>query len=385
METDGGGWMLALNYAHKTGTDPDLAIRSLVKGPPLLGATDAGADESNSSFAGGSWGHLTRSALAAVRVLPRCWLAPSSGGRALPAACAAAAVAAALAAVASSGLISLPHPIRHQPSNACDLPPQADIGAVRFYGRSSEDPTRTLHFKTTSAELVSYLTNYTAPVAADFETRKASLIAAAMPLVGHEANLPGGITELGREANNEMALTYGLFTGAESRSWRVRGPNAANSTAPFWSMDDTATTTRSTLHQVWVRPPGVEDITPAENATMKNFANCAALKAVDASALSGVYVFNINSKDVRVYCDMVTEGGGWMLVLNYVRGGGLTPALHLRDQTTGFPLLRSTRLGTDESWMHGDRSPWGHVETASLALARAAAAALHALRFLAVR
>jgi hypothetical protein len=76
METDGGGWMLVLNYAHKANTDPDLSIRSLVEGPPLLGATDFGADESNSSFAGGSWGHLTRSALAAVRALPRCWPAP---------------------------------------------------------------------------------------------------------------------------------------------------------------------------------------------------------------------------------------------------------------------------------------------------------------------
>jgi len=72
METDGGGWMLALNYAHKAGTDPDLSIRSLVKGPPLLGASDLGSDESNSSFAGGSWGHLTRSALATVRAPARC-------------------------------------------------------------------------------------------------------------------------------------------------------------------------------------------------------------------------------------------------------------------------------------------------------------------------
>ena len=72
METDGGGWMLALNYAHAAGTDPDLSIRSLVKGPPLLGASDLGSDESNSSFAGGSWGHLTRDALATVRAPARC-------------------------------------------------------------------------------------------------------------------------------------------------------------------------------------------------------------------------------------------------------------------------------------------------------------------------
>ena len=265
---------------------------------------------------------------------------------------------------------------------------QANIGTVRFYGRSSEDLTRTIHFKTTSSALISYMTNYTAPAAADFGTRNASLIDAAMPLVGHEANLPGGITDLGREANNEMALTYGLFTGTNSRNWWVRGPNAANPAAPFWSMDNAATTTISTLHQVWVRPSGVPEVTPVENTTTTSYANCKALKDADASAPSGVYYFKIGSNDVRVYCDMANttgDGGGWMLVLNYVRGGGLTPSLKLRTKAEGFPLLRSTRLGTDESWIHGDRSPWGHVETASLAQARAAAAALHALRALAVR
>jgi hypothetical protein len=67
METDGGGWMLALNYAHEAGTDPDLSIRSLVTGPPLLGATDAGADESASVSTGGTWGHLNSTSLSQAR------------------------------------------------------------------------------------------------------------------------------------------------------------------------------------------------------------------------------------------------------------------------------------------------------------------------------
>jgi hypothetical protein len=68
MVTDGGGWMLALNYRHAAGTNPPLSIRSLASGPPLLGAAiELWADESASFFTGGSWGHLTRSALAAVR------------------------------------------------------------------------------------------------------------------------------------------------------------------------------------------------------------------------------------------------------------------------------------------------------------------------------
>jgi hypothetical protein len=67
METDGGGWMLALNYAHAAGANSSLAARSLATGPPLLGATDAGSDESASVSTGGTWGHLNNTALSQAR------------------------------------------------------------------------------------------------------------------------------------------------------------------------------------------------------------------------------------------------------------------------------------------------------------------------------
>ena len=251
---------------------------------------------------------------------------------------------------------------------------------MRFYGRSSRDDTSTIHFKTTSPELVSYLTNYTAytaPAAADFEARNGTLIKSAVPLVGHEANLPGGLLAMGGEANNEMALTYGLFEGAEGRSWRIRDPNVA---VRDWSMDDRSTnTTHSTLHQVWVRPL-VADVALAERTLSEGplHSSCRKLKAADPTAVSGERWLDINGTAVRAYCDM--EGGAWLLVLNYVRGGGLTPVLQLRNQTTGFPQLRSTRLGSDESWMRGARSPWGHVRTSALSQARARAAARAALQ-----
>jgi hypothetical protein len=240
---------------------------------------------------------------------------------------------------------------------------------VRFYGRSSRDVTSTIHFKTTSPALVSYLTTYTAYSAPTdlFAACNETLIESALPLPGHEANLPGGLRAMESQADNEMALTYGLFRGAEGRSWRVRDPNA---TVRDWSMDDSSTgTTHATLHQVWVRP-FVQEPTFVEPTTTEDLhPSCRDLKAVDATAVSGLRYLNINDTVVRAYCDM--EGGAWMLVLNYVRGGGLTPVLQLRSRAAGFPQLLSTRLGSDESWMRGDRSPWGHVETAALSQARA--------------
>ena len=265
----------------------------------------------------------------------------------------------------SSSLVPPPPFPTRQPSRA--LSPQADIGVVRFYGRTDADTTRVIHFKTSSAELVSYLNGTGSGTVS-------ALIAGAAPLAGHEATLPGGLSALGSQANNEMALTYGLFTGIDStHNWQIRGPNAADPAAPFWSMDDAANTTRSTLHQVWVRPSGVDEVALAENTTMTSYGNCKALKDADADAPSGVYYFTINNQVVRVYCDMANttgDGGGWMLVLNYVRGGGHNPPLQLRNPTNGFPLLRSTRLGSDESWVHGARSPWGHVDATSLSKAR---------------
>ena len=54
MTTDGGGWVLVLNYLHLTGTNPNLNVRS--SAPPLLGSDTLGTDESNSST---FWGHAS--------------------------------------------------------------------------------------------------------------------------------------------------------------------------------------------------------------------------------------------------------------------------------------------------------------------------------------
>jgi hypothetical protein len=243
------------------------------------------------------------------------------------------------------------------------------MSTIRFYGRTSADTTTTLHFKTSSPELVTYFTSYAAP-SATFAQRNKTLIETAMPLVGHEANLPGGLKALGVQANNEMAMTYGLFTDINRRGWRIRDPAAGG---PFWSVDDAAKTNYSTLHQVWVRPSGAPEPPIVDPASTEG--SCLDHKAADSSAASGVYLLNISSQSVRAYCDMehtTGAGVGWMLVLNYVRGSGVVPVLQRRNAASGFPLLRSTRLGSDESWMRGDRSPWGHVDLASLTTARAA-------------
>jgi len=133
-------------------------------------------------------------------------------------------------------------------------------------------------------------------------------------------------------------------------------------------MDDAATATYDTLHQVWVRSPIAPPAAEVAPALDGLYPSCLELKTANASAPSGVYYLNISSQAVRAYCDMEDrgDGGGWMLVLNYVRGGGLNPSLQLRTISSGFPLLRSTRLGSDESWMRSSSGTWGHLNVATL-------------------
>jgi hypothetical protein len=201
---------------------------------------------------------------------------------------------------------------------------------------------------------------------ATFADRNASLFATAVPLAGHDGNLPAGLSAMGSQANNEMALTYGLFTGTGSRNWQIKAPGS------YWSMDDAATATYNTLHQVWVRSPIAPPAAEVAPALDGLYPSCLELKTANASAPSGVYYLNISSQAVRAYCDMEDrgDGGGWMLVLNYVRGGGLNPSLQLRTISSGFPLLRSTRLGSDESWMRSSSGTWGHLNVATLSKAR---------------
>ena len=58
MTTDGGGWTLVMNYVHRWGTNPDLAV--LVDALPLQGGSALGDDESFTLF----WGHASNALLA---------------------------------------------------------------------------------------------------------------------------------------------------------------------------------------------------------------------------------------------------------------------------------------------------------------------------------
>ena len=250
---------------------------------------------------------------------------------------------------------------------------QAGVSTVRFHARTSRDPGAVVHFKTSAPSFVSYFTGYGAPLTSASYAEFVSSFSDALP--GHFAALPGAVlpaqaSSYGSQANNELAMTDGLFRGFGDKQWQVKG----SFTRSAWSVDDAANLTYSTLHQVWVRPalaPTVDAVAPVASLPT----SCADVKAANSSALSGAYYFNVGGQPVRAHCDMETlshegESGGWMLVLNYVRGAGLQPTLLTRNVSDGLPHPRSTVLGADESYIRCVNGSWGHVDRATLAKVR---------------
>jgi hypothetical protein len=85
------------------------------------------------------------------------------------------------------------------------------------------------------------------------------------------------------------------------------------------------------------------------------------------SAPSGSYWIDWGGSGsaIKVHCEMTLEGGGWMMILNYVHSGGTNPDLLIR--TTDLPLLGSEYSFGDESSSTGQEGTWGHASNSMAA------------------
>ena len=88
------------------------------------------------------------------------------------------------------------------------------------------------------------------------------------------------------------------------------------------------------------------------------------------------YHVNINGTAVGVQCDTAAaNGGGWLLVMNYVHLGGSNPSLKIRNLAACPPFISSQTLGSDEQASTGCGGSWGQLDQATLAQVRARARA----------
>lgn len=75
-------------------------------------------------------------------------------------------------------------------------------------------------------------------------------------------------------------------------------------------------------------------------------------------AFDGVYSVDFGKgKTYRAFCDMTTEFGGWMMVLNYIHKAK-APKATLAVMSDRFPFRTGASLGDDES---RSENSWGHL------------------------
>jgi hypothetical protein len=96
---------------------------------------------------------------------------------------------------------------------------------------------------------------------------------------------------------------------------------------------------------------GFSQQTPAQSAKQ--------IKLLNPNAPSGLYWITWGGVARQIYCEMVLNGGGWMMVLNYVHLGGTNPNLTVR--TDSFPRINNEYSFADESGSTGSTGTWGHI------------------------
>lgn len=84
------------------------------------------------------------------------------------------------------------------------------------------------------------------------------------------------------------------------------------------------------------------------------------------NAESGIYWIKWDGTNpIKVWCEMSLEGGGWMMILNYVHQGGTNPGLTAR--TSNLPLMGLEYTFGNESSSTGVDGTWGHASNSMAA------------------
>ncbi|MCK5803820.1 MAG: hypothetical protein KAI66_13345 [Lentisphaeria bacterium] len=322
MQTDGGGWMLALNYLHRGGTSPALA--SLTDRLPLRGADTLGPDESGSE----RWGNASNAMFALLDVDEMRFDGKSSA--------------------------------HDRVTNFVT----ADTDCIAYFG------TGTGH--DCSGVVVNHriLPGHTAmlPAAADMHTVDSG--EAAMTIhpfwAGwhfHWIMLPARWETDDYVGNNSAYTMHRTWVRAEPEHCESGEPDGDEEGTDCGGSCTTECATVAlgepcSLHKHCVT--GFCNINSCQAAT-----NCTELLEINPETKSGNYLIDPDGPGgIPLFfasCDMTTDGGGWTLVVNYLHQGGTDPAVLLREND--LPLRGSNIFGTDES----ASGFWGHASNAIMA------------------
>lgn len=187
MTLEGGGWMMILNYNRGVTTNPNLNIRT--NNFPLMGAQYTYTNETGSTGAGGTWGHI-------------------------------------------SNILANQYPWTE----------------YMFYGKKASH-SRIVHFRGNNANIVSYIKTGSGkmePFHRDTSTNfNGSLrVNASMPL---NLSTSEGFNNQGNLAMTNFPMYGNSNIGNPRSHWGIRGSDTR------WEADDSDTSNHNTIHRVWVR------------------------------------------------------------------------------------------------------------------------------------
>lgn len=236
---------------------------------------------------------------------------------------------------------------------------QVTWAEARVYAVSRNNGGRVVHFKTSDASVINYLTKGTGSIDATTLRRNFT------PLTGHKASLPVAANSSESVALTEdNAATQLLLSGTGKHGdVNLCAGCTISGVGNKWCVDD-ACGTGATIHRIWLRTTATAALTPS----FQDKRSCQAIKEAYPNAQSGPFNIQLHSTlpVMRVHCDFESDGSAWMLVLNYLQNTLIAPPALVRADP---PLKDSDSLSVDESHNGGYNGTWGHAPASVLAKA----------------
>ncbi|MDY8134886.1 immunoglobulin-like domain-containing protein [Aquimarina sp. 2201CG5-10] len=361
-DTDGGGWLMILNYVHVAGDNSDLTVRNTDL--PLLGSSTLGDNEAGTI----NWGHMGNAMAAAIDFEEIRFYGVTTGhNRVIDFKTNYSSVlnyvktgTGSFDGIEGSNFTALPSHIANIPAQAVnEFTNQGDLALTEFpfwrgglyhWGiRGGGNRWEVDDFAINAASTIHrvWVRGDLSPVGNTEIT--AQLDATGTITIAPTDFEPNAIDNCGNVNYSLSQTDFDCSHIGNNTTQLIATDDAGNQT----SKDVVVVIEDTTAPTISIGAYGTGTVSDPFTSLLPQVVN---------SYPSGRYYFTFEGNTFQAELDNDTSGGGWLMVLNYVHQGGTNPTLQVRS--TDVPLLNSSALGDDESGTEN----WGHFSN-SLAAA----------------